>query len=43
MKSTYDTVKFITENKGLVLLGVIGVVLVFVWSSDYNENVNANY
>jgi|LakMenE18May11ns_1017448.scaffolds.fasta_scaffold6237922_2 hypothetical protein len=43
MKTTYDTVKFITENKGLVLLGVIGVVLVFVWSADYNESVNANY
>ena len=43
MKTTYDTVKFITENKGLVLLGVLGVVLVFVWSADYNENVNANY
>jgi len=43
VKSAYDTVKFITENKGLVALGVIGVVLIFVWSADYNQNVNAKY
>jgi len=43
MKSAYDTIKFITKNRGLVLLGVIGVVLVFVWSADYNESTNANY
>jgi hypothetical protein len=44
LKSTYEGFTFIKENKGLVLIGIIGVVLILTWSSDYgNSTPTTNY
>jgi len=44
LKSTYEGITFIKENKGLVLIGIIGVVLILTWSSDYgNSTPTTNY
>jgi len=34
MKSAYDTVKFITDNKGLVIVGAIAIRVIFTISAD---------
>ena len=44
LKSTYEGITLIKENKGLVLIGIIGVVLILTWSSDYgNSTPTTNY
>jgi hypothetical protein len=34
MKSTYQTLKFVSENRGLFLLGAITILVIFTVSAD---------
>jgi len=44
MKSAYKTIQFVSENKTLVVIGLIGVVLIWTWAKDIGvESTGTNY